>query len=129
MNAAGWKTTSTGTVTFHDVAKDAWYTPYVSLALSRNIVSDKNVNFRPNDTISRAEAAKIIVGIFGASTANAQTAFADVDPSSDLAKYVETAKILGFFSGQTINGKLNFRPNDSITRAEIAKVIANAFKL
>lgn len=28
-----------------------------------------------------------------------------------------------------LDGKLKFRPNDSITRAEIAKVVVNAFKL
>lgn len=128
MNAAGWKTT-TNTTVFKDVASSEWYAPYVSLALSKGIISNKNTNFRPNDTISRAEAAKIIVGIFGGNTANRKITFADVDASSDLAKYIETAKELGFFSGQLIDGKLKFRPNDSITRAEISKVVVKAFSL
>lgn len=129
INAAGLKTSSTGTTAFKDVASDAWYTPYVSLAVSRGIISNKSTNFRPNDSISRAEAAKIIVGIFGGNTSNTKLSFADVDATSDLAKYIETAKTLGFFSGQIVDGKLKFRPNDSITRAEIAKVVVNAFKL
>jgi len=37
--------------------------------------------------------------------------------------YVIKAKELGIISGQTIDGKLVFRPNDSITRAESAKII------
>lgn len=128
FNAAGWKTTG-GATLFKDVAANAWYAPYVSLAVSKGIISSKNMNFRPNDTISRAEAAKIIVGIFGGNTANKKITFTDVDASSDLAKYIEAAKDLGFFSGQIIDGKLKFRPDHSITRAEIAKVIANAFGL
>lgn len=129
FNAAGIKTTATGTTSFKDVASDSWYSPYVSLALSKGIVSDKNTNFRPNDSISRAEAAKIIVGIFGANVVNTETTFTDVDATSDLAKYIETAKSLGFFSGQVVDGKSLFRPNDSITRAEISKVVVRAFKL
>lgn len=129
FNAAGQKTSSTGTTAFKDVDANVWYTPYIALAVSRGIVSDKFTNFRPNDTISRAEAAKIIVGIFGGDTSNRKVTFSDVDGSSDLMKYIETAKIYGFFDGQMIDGKLKFRPNDSITRAEIAKVVVNAFKL
>lgn len=129
MNAAGWQVPATGTTSFEDVPAQMWYTPYVALALSKGIVTGQNVNFRPNDSISRAEAAKIIVGIFGANVGSTTTSFADVDVASDLAKFIETAKTLGFFSGQNIDGKLVFRPNDSITRAEIAKVIVNAFGL
>ena len=129
FNAAGLKATATGATIFKDVESNIWYSPYVSLALSKGIVTNKNTNFRPNDSISRAEAAKIIVGIFGANVTGVKLSFADVDASSDLMKYIETAKTLGFFSGQTIGGKLNFRPNDSITRAEIAKVVVKAFKL
>lgn len=129
FNTAGWETSATGTTVFKDVASDVWYAPYVSLAVSKGIISSKSMNFRPNDTISRAEAAKIIVGIFGGNTANKKITFADVYGSSDLAKYIETAKDLGFFSGQLIDGKLHFRPNEAITRAEIAKVIVSAFGL
>lgn len=106
-----------------------WYAPYVSLALSYGIISDTNTNFRPNDSISRAEVAKIIVGISRVNIGNTETTFTDVDPASDLAKYIETTKTLGFFSGEVANGKLIFRPNDPITRAEIAKVVVNAFRL
>lgn len=118
-----------GATPFRDVDANSWYAPYISYALSKNIVTDKNINFRPNDSISRAEAAKIIVGIFGVSVANTNITFSDVDANSDLTRYIETAKTLGFFSGQVANGKLYFRPYDAITRAEIAKVVVLAFKL
>jgi hypothetical protein len=46
-----------------------------------------------------------------------------------LAKYVEAVTFLNIFSGQMSNGQRIFRPNDPITRAEIAKVVVNAFGL
>lgn len=129
MNAAGWNVGTETTTVFSDVASDMWYTPHVSFALSHDIILGASTNFRPNDSISRAEATKIIVGIFGIDTVTTETTFTHVNPASDLAKYIETAKVLGFFSGQVVNGKSIFRPNDSITRAEIAKVVVKAFKL
>ena len=55
--------------------------------------------------------------------------FVDVNRYSDLAKYIEAAKFLNIISGQVRNGNNIFRPNDTMTRAEIAKVVANAFGL
>jgi len=119
----------TGTTTvFSDVASDVWYAPYVSLALFKGMINS-NSQFRPNDTISRAEAAKIIVKLFGVKMSNVKGTFADMDISSDLTQYAEVAKSFGIFSGQVLDGELKFRPDDSITRAEIAKVIVNAFNL
>ena len=129
VNAAGLGKFATGTTSsFSDVSADSWYAPYVSFAVSKGIIS-KNAQFRPNDTITRAEIAKILVNVLGADTRNTQTTFTDTDPASDLTKYIATAQSLGIFSGQMIDGQLRFRPNDSITRAEIAKVVVKAFKL
>jgi S-layer homology domain len=55
--------------------------------------------------------------------------FVDVNRNSDLAKYIEAAEFLNILSGQMHNGQRIFRPNDPITRSEIAKVVANAFGL
>ncbi len=55
--------------------------------------------------------------------------FVDVNYNSDLAKYIETAVSLQVASGQMRGGNRIFRPNDPITRAEIAKVVVNTFGL
>lgn len=69
---------------------------------------------------------KILLVALGADVANITPAtFNDVPKSSDLAKFIEKAKSLGIVTGQGNK----FRPNDSITRAEISKVVVNAFKL
>ena len=72
---------------------------------------------------------KILVNILGANTQDIEmSTFEDVDSDSELPKYIEVANEIGIITGEEKNGKTYFRPNDSITRAEIAKVIANAFK-
>lgn len=129
IKAAGLIIGNQTTTVFTDIASNSWYAPYVAYATSHGIVSDQNSSFRPNDPITRAEIAKIIIGIFGATIEDTKTSFSDVDDSSDLAKYIETTKSLGLLSGQMKDGKRIFRPNDSITRAEIAKAIVKAFWL
>jgi hypothetical protein len=129
-NASGQEVSEISETTFNDVSSTAWYAPYVSLALKQGVISAKNTNFRPNDTITRGEVAKILVGVFGVSPQADAMSFFDVDSTSDLAKYIETTKSLGIFQGQkNAAGKLIFRPNDAITRAEIAKVVVTGFGL
>ena len=55
--------------------------------------------------------------------------FVDLDLTSDLNKYIEAAKYLHILSGEVIYGRALFRPNDPITRSEIAKIVVNAFHL
>ncbi len=65
IDTVGWDTASaTSSMTFRDVDSSAWYAPYISVALSRGIISDTSQDFRPNSAISRAEAAKILVVVF-----------------------------------------------------------------
>ena len=61
-------------------------------------------------------------------TPSSTTSFSDVTIEW-MIPYVETAKALGIAKGQTIGGVLKFRPNDSITRAESVKIIANVAAL
>lgn len=50
---------------FIDVASNAWYTPFVCEAKSRNVIGGyQDGTFRPSANINFAEAAKILVGAF-----------------------------------------------------------------
>lgn len=131
INSAGWDISTTNRQTgFDDVPEDIWYAPYISLALSREMITGANANFRPNDRITRAEATKSLITTSGLQAQEpSTTAFADLDMTSDLTKYIEAARSMGILSGQEVDGRLIFRPNDPITRAEIAKVVVNAFHL
>lgn len=117
---------------FSDVA-ESWQIPFVARAKELGIVSGQSVNgklsFRPNDTVTRAEAMKILLLAAGYTSNNiSNTDFADVTESWQIP-FVARAKDLGIVSGQDINGKLNFRPNDTVTRAEVAKVIVKMMEI
>ena len=130
INTTGWDLPQTiWDLPFRDVSIGAWYAKYVSLALSKGLIRDYTY-FNPNDSITRAEATKIFMEALGITVAEPSTmTFVDVNRYSDLAKYIEAAKFLNIISGQVRNGNNIFRPNDTMTRAEIAKVVANAFGL
>jgi S-layer homology domain len=62
--------------TFSDVKTGDWGCKYIELALSKGIIA-KNTNFRPDDSISNAEALKMILKVRGiektSNTGNWQT--------------------------------------------------------
>ncbi len=58
--------TSKGTSKFPDVAVNHWANGYINLATSKGIIiGDENGNFRPDDTITYAEAMTIMVRTLG----------------------------------------------------------------
>jgi hypothetical protein len=130
INTTGWDVPVANiTIPFNDISPDSWYAPYTSLALSKGMIRS-SARFRPDDSITRAEAAKILTLALWVTIRETNTmTFIDVRDTSDLAKYIEAATFLNIFSGQVRMNHRIFRPDDSITRAEIAKVVANAFGL
>ncbi len=130
INTTGWPISTTElNIPFSDVSRNFWYAQYVSFALSKGMIQN-STRFRPNDSISRAEATKILITALGI-TANKPTrmTFVDVSATHTLAKYIEAAVSLNILSGQIIGGRKIFRPSDSMTRSEISKVVVNAFRL
>ncbi len=68
------------------------------------MITPNNISFRPNYTITRAEAMKILMVALGATVNEpASMSFTDVNAASDLAKYIEAAKFLNIISGQVVN--------------------------
>jgi len=123
-----YSSTNTSGLPFVDVNKLDWKAKVIAKALSENLISANNSNFRPNDAISRIEAIKILTLVSGLNiTPTNTTVFADVKVSW-MKKYVEAARSAGIVNGQTVNGKLIFEPLRSITRAEASKIIINGVK-
>ena len=131
INTTGWELPSENlSIPYDDVNPSAWYAPYVSLAHSKDMISWSYAQFRPDDAISRAEATKILITALGLPTEEVGAlSFADLDKDSNLTQYIETARSYDILSGEIIDDVRYFRPNDPIVRAEIAKVIVNAFWL
>jgi hypothetical protein len=106
---------------------------YIAYATRLGIVSGKNGKFRPDDQISRAEAAKILVLGTGVGLSDVIVTFSDVGQDLSLSKYIQTAYDSCILHGRrTLDGesvlssqKRVFEPFDGITYAETAKVLYN----
>ncbi len=78
-------------------------------------------NFRPNDTLNRAECLKIVLEFFQVSIANSSIhPFLDIPANEWYEKYVTTAYSQGIVSGYEDG---TFRPANPVTRAEAVKII------
>jgi hypothetical protein len=126
----------TPTTTYTDIpAEGSWMIKYLNRAQELWIANGQMINgklkFRPNDSISRAEAIAILINVAKiGTTATATTNFSDIPSGGDwMIKYLDKAQTLWIAKWQMIDGTLKFRPNDSISRAEAVKVIVNTMHL
>ncbi|MFD4490906.1 S-layer homology domain-containing protein [Lysinibacillus fusiformis] len=83
------------------------------------------VSIKPKNSITRAEFTKILVNSMNLHTGETVKSFPDVKPAKWYYEYVKVASSQGI-----INGKPDgtFRPNDKITRNEMAVMIYRAFE-
>ncbi|MFJ7953359.1 NlpC/P60 family protein [Lysinibacillus sp. NPDC096418] len=87
-------------------------------------VKDAGIDFRIY--ASRGEVALQLAKALGVDTSNTNSPFPDVKPSSKYAGAVVALNKLGVFNGDQ-NGKFN--PGSPLTRAQLAKVLVEAFDL
>lgn len=136
LNAAQADVTGETGTTYSDVPTSHSLYQYVAYATRIGMVSGQNGKFRPNDTVTRAEAAKIFVNAAGLGLSSDVTTFVDVPTSHSLATYIQTAydncllhgrKTLGGVT-TLASGKQVYEPTDNITLAETAKVLYNIVK-
>lgn len=119
------KLNSINDVTFGDVNKNDWYYEFVAAAAENDLINGDNGEFRPNDAITREDAAVIIYrAIAQMLSGDDNASFADADKISDYAR-AAVAKLssMGIINGYDDN---TFAPKNSITRAEAAKIIVTA---
>ncbi len=113
---------------FGDVSSNDWYAPFVYGAAKEGLVSGDGTNFRPNDSISREDAAVMLYRFMNYKSINFdktnETTFAD---SSEFSIYAVEA-IENLAAAGIINGKGDgiFAALDSMTRAEAAKLLLGA---
>ncbi len=111
----------TETNSYSDVAETAWYNNAVSTLSRMGILGGyEDGSFRPNDSITRAEFAKIAVSFFEYEDISAENIFTDVAAGSWYESFVAVAAKLGLIEGYAGNV---YRPNESITRAEACTII------
>lgn len=107
------------TVTFPDVAADAWYAPAVNAMAALGILKgDGQGNFRPDDLITRAEFVSVAARM--AKSVEGSHNFSDLAPAAWAEKDIATAVAYGWIDGYEDG---TFRPMEPINRAQAATVV------
>ncbi len=114
--------------TFSDVSEETLYQNYISQAADRKIVEGfPDGTFRPDEKVTREQAAVMIVKAIGTVTAvdlDARPTNRTVRPFQDLPEDRWSAKEINWiqwnlFPANTTVLTGNFRPQDNITRVEL----------
>jgi hypothetical protein len=128
---------------FSDVPPSNTYFTYIGEMACRQIISGYasgcetgNPCFRPSNPVSRGQVAKIVSNSAGFNDAQTTQIFEDVPVGSTFQVYVGRLSSRGFISGYPCGSPGDpcvppanlpyFRPNNPVTRGQLAKIVANA---
>lgn len=114
-------------VSFKDVASvQAWAGRQISVVAAKGAIEGVgNGNFAPKSNVTRAEFAKMLIHALNLENNSAKQSFGDVSSTAWYAPYVAVAAEKGIITGRSA---AQFDPNATITRAEMATMIARAVK-
>ena len=103
-----------------------WADIPISVLVQKDVLAgNSDGSFKPLRNVNRAEFCKMLVQATGTKKFIPQaSSFPDMETSDWFFPYVETAKHHGWISGYP-DGSV--RPGGHINRAEVAKILANAF--
>lgn len=111
---------------FRDLQNYKWAENSINQMSIKGIVHGKAEGiFAPQDNITRAEFAALLVRAFKAIEKDSDPKFIDVKPDDWYVDYVNIASKNALMTGR---GKDIFDPNENITRQELSQAIANVLK-
>lgn len=114
---------------YPDVPSDAWYAYDVELLSMLGMAQGYgDGNFRPEDPVSRAELAALIIRALGEEAAESGTRFVDVPDGGWYAGYVQRLAELGITQGCSVDPD-RFCPSDWATRGEMEALLQRSFDL
>lgn len=124
-NALGYESDPDAASMFPDVAEDYWGKSAINFCVKNDILKGyDDGTFQPEKPITRQEAASILRNAFKLTESSSET-FPDDSAISGWAKEsVYIVKASGLMKGDAGTG--NFRPTDTIIRAEAASILMNA---
>ncbi|RED64000.1 S-layer homology domain-containing protein [Cohnella lupini] len=112
--------------TYSDLPSASWSASAISLASSIGFVKGyTDGTFHPKANVTRGEFATMLARALGV-TGKKGALFSDVSGTSYAADAIETLHAMGLINGY---GDGKFKPNQIVSRAEIATILAKAMKL
>lgn len=117
---------SFATADFKDLKEVSWAKETIQRWADLELVGGyEDGTFRPQNSITRAEFAKIVVEAYEMESPG-KASFQDVNPNDWFADYVRVLASNGFVTGY---GDNTFKPNNPITRGEAAVVLSRVERL
>lgn len=115
-------------VAFDDISKvKSWAGRQIEVVAAKGAIEGKAQGvFAPQDNVTRAEFAKMLIRALNLENSFDTESFSDVNTGDWFAPYVATAVQKGIIQGRSAD---KFAPNDKITRAEMATMISRALKV
>ena len=124
VKAKNFKINPVAEIEFSDVRPRDWFAPYVAIAVDRQYMNGyPDETFRPNQIVSRAEAALIFARYAGLymKPKMSQSVYPDVDTKHWASSAVAAGKEAGFYEYISSG---DFGLDKSLTRAEAAEILA-----
>ena len=109
---------------FTDVNESDWFYKYIAYCEDLGYLKSYSGAFLPNQNITRAEFVELVYNMGLLSDNGKNGAFTDVPADHPRFKVIEAAGKAGLVNGYEDG---SFRPDNTITRAEVVKVINNAY--
>lgn len=111
---------------YYDVSKSFWaYNPITELSMKNIITGYDHSEFRPQNSVTRAEAATMIAKSLGIAPVSG-TSFNDVSSKHWASGYINAIHKKGIIEGIG-NGK--YAPDAKITRAQISTLLTKAYAM
>lgn len=129
LETFGITSNDTTALPFKDVKKTDWFYEYLQNAYRLGIIkgfeSSSGIMFKPADSITRAEAVKIILALCKIPLVYpASSHFTDISKGDWYYQYIETAGTLKML---VPNNSWKIEANRSITRAELCQAVVRAY--
>jgi hypothetical protein len=123
-------------IVFTDVPPTNTFYPYVHCLACRNILGGySDGTFRPNNSITRGQIAKVVSNAINANMDPGPQIYEDVPPTNTFYDFINWLTLLQVMGGYDCGGagepcvadnKPYFRPNANSTRGQISKIVSNA---
>nr|WP_325212775.1 S-layer homology domain-containing protein [uncultured Oscillibacter sp.] len=122
----GWKPTSPARAVYEDVSEKAWYAGALEIAYHQGAITSQDGNFRPDDLITRSEAASMLVRALGYGSLagliqDMSLPFRDVKANNG---YIVMAYGLGLMDGTSVTA---FSPDGHVTREQAAAILMRLY--
>ena len=131
MMVATFGLTAKTAISFNDVSESNWYHEYYSKAAAQGFLGEvfTGNTMRPTDPLRREEAAALLMAYldYPEDAKASSSKFEDyTDIASEYRDYVLQAAEAGIIDGIKEDGDYYFRPDDTLTRAQAAKILSVA---